>query len=395
MDDKIAMNDLETQIETILKLHKLSSDDNLYHKIIEAITENGIDGFYKFKEEIAPKKFNAILNSFKDLTINRDINQNRDESIYDFNNFIEQYLDRFEINKNDDKLKSKIKELLVEKMLQSLQEFKNQIDFVKLEKALLAKKEKIKSNNFNSITKFLKLFLVDLKITTDESFILKIINHALDCFKKVLKNFVNVISPNNMEELVSSINLEIDHITANNINYTSESITQENTAKPNKENTTDKLVELKKKLSKMPVCLEESILSLIFSLNLKKEKEVTSYSEFQDFLKNLDEDIKNKLSLLSERLKIEQDNNENLKKFYDELLKKIKFEEWNLALELLESILKQIRPLDIDELKFLMEKAREAADKIKNQDVILLMGKTGIKTIDLYIKIKKNNYNHF
>jgi hypothetical protein len=395
VDDKIAMNDLETQIETILKLHKLSSDDNLYHKIIEAITENGIDGFYKFKEEIAPKKFNAILNSFKDLTINRDINQNRDESIYDFNNFIEQYLDRFEINKNDDKLKSKIKELLVEKMLQSLQEFKNQIDFVKLEKALLAKKEKIKSNNFNSITKFLKLFLVDLKITTDESFILKIINHALDCFKKVLKNFVNVISPNNMEELVSSINLEIDHITANNINYTSESITQENTAKPNKENTTDKLVELKKKLSKMPVCLEESILSLIFSLNLKKEKEVTSYSEFQDFLKNLDEDIKNKLSLLSERLKIEQDNNENLKKFYDELLKKIKFEEWNLALELLESILKQIRPLDIDELKFLMEKAREAADKIKNQDVILLMGKTGIKTIDLYIKIKKNNYNHF
>jgi hypothetical protein len=378
VDDKIAMNDLETKIESILKLHKLPSDDNLYYKIIEAITENGIDGFYKFKEEIAPKKFNAILNSFKDLAIKRDIDQNKDERIYDFNNFIEQYLDRFEINKNDDELKSKIKVLFVEKMLESLKEFKNHIDFVKLEKALLTKNKNMESNNLSSVKKFLKLFLIDFKITTDENLILQMINHALVCFKKVLINFEDDISPKIMNELVSSINLEIDHITSN----------KEKIAKPNKENNKDMLLELKKKLSKMPVCLEESILSLIFCLNLKLEKEVSSLTEFQDFHNNLDEDINKKLRLLCERLKIEQNNNEKLRNFYDDLLTKIKFEKYDLALKLLESILKQIRPLDIAELTFLMEKAKEAANQIKNQDVILLMGKTGINTNFLYKKIK-------
>ena len=190
-----------------------------------------------------------------------------------------------------------------------------------------------------------------------------------------------------MNEFISSINLEIDHVTSNKINNISESITEEKTAKPNKGKTKDALSKLKKKLSKMPVCLEESILSLIFCLNLKVEKDVTSLGEFQDLLIKLGENIDNKLTLLYERLKIEQDNNEDLRNFYDELLKKIKFEEWDLAVKVLESILKQIRPLDIDELSFLMEKAKEAADKIKNQDVILLMGKTG-KTYHLSQSMK-------
>jgi hypothetical protein len=368
VDDKIIMNDIITQIESILKLKKLPPDDNLYLRIIEAIRKNGIDSFSKFKEEISPIKYNAILNSLQDLVTKTEINKNKDERIYDFNNFIEQYLKRFNMKNEDHELQSKIKKLFIEKMLESFQEFENRIDFVKLVKKLLTKNENMESNSFNSITKFLKSFLVDLKITTDENLILKMINHALDCFRKVLINFEDEISPKNMNELVSSINLEIDQLTAN------------------KENI---LLKLKEKLSKMPVCFEENVLSLMFFLNLKKEKEVTSLTEFQDFCNNLDEDISNKLTLLSERLKIEQDNNEDLKNFHNELLKKIKFEEWDLALKLLESILKKIRPLDIGELTFLMEKAKEAADKIKDQDVILLMGKTGINKIFLFVKIKK------
>ena len=378
MDDKIKMNDIITQIESILKLKKLPPDDNLYLRIIEAITKNGIDSFSKFKEEISPIKYNAILNSLQDLVTKTEINKNKDERIYDFNNFIEQYLKRFNMKNEDHELQSKIKKLFIEKMLESFQEFENRIDFVKLVEKLLTKNENMESNSFNSITKFLKSFLVDLKITTDENLILKMINHALDCFRKVLINFEDEISPKNMNELVSSINLEIDHITSN----------KEKIAKPNKENNKDMLLELKKKLSKMPVCLEESILSLIFCLNLKLEKEVSSLTEFQDFHNNLDEDINKKLRLLCERLKIEQNNNEKLRNFYDDLLTKIKFEKYDLALKLLESILKQIRPLDIAELTFLMEKAKEAANQIKNQDVILLMGKTGINTNFLYKKIK-------
>ncbi len=368
MDDKIKMNDIITQIESILKLKKLPPDDNLYLRIIEAITKNGIDSFSKFKEEISPIKYNAILNSLQDLVTKTEINKNKDERIYDFNNFIEQYLKRFNMKNEDHELQSKIKKLFIEKMLESFQEFENRIDFVKLVEKLLTKNENMESNSFNSITKFLKSFLVDLKITTDENLILKMINHALDCFKKVLINFEDEISPKKMNELVSSINLEIDQLTAN------------------KENIQ---LKLKKKLSKMPVCFEESVLSLMFFLNLKKEKEVTSLTEFQEFCNNLDDYISKKLALLSERLKIEQDNNEDLKNYHNELLKKIKFEEWDLALKLLESILKKIKPLDIDELTFLMEKAKEAPDKIKDQDVILFMGNTGINKIFLYVKIKK------
>jgi hypothetical protein len=368
VDDKIKMNDIITQIESILKLKKLPPDDNLYLRIIEAITKNGIDSFSKFKEEISPIKYNAILNSLQDLVTKTEINKNKDERIYDFNNFIEQYLKRFNMKNEDHELQSKIKKLFIEKMLESFQEFENRIDFVKLVEKLLTKNENMESNSFNSITKFLKSFLVDLKITTDENLILKMINHALDCFKKVLINFEDEISPKKMNELVSSINLEIDQLTAN------------------KENIQ---LKLKKKLSKMPVCFEESVLSLMFFLNLKKEKEVTSLTEFQEFCNNLDDYISKKLALLSERLKIEQDNNEDLKNYHNELLKKIKFEEWDLALKLLESILKKIKPLDIDELTFLMEKAKEAPDKIKDQDVILFMGNTGINKIFLYVKIKK------
>ncbi len=214
MVDKIPMNDLKTQVESILTLHGLPSAKNLYDKIIKAITENGIDGFYKFEEEIAPKKYKPILNSLKDLHTKTEIIQNKNESIYDINNFIEHYLDTFEINNDDDELQSKIKEFFVEKMLESFQEFKNQIDFVKLQKALLIKKEKIESNNFNStsITNFLKLFLVEFKITTDEDLILKMIKNALDCLKAVKINFKDDISPKIMNELVSSIDLEIDKI---------------------------------------------------------------------------------------------------------------------------------------------------------------------------------------
>ena len=85
------------------------------------------------------------------------------------------------------------------------------------------------------------------------------------------------------------------------------------------------------------MCLEESILSLIFYFNLNlTDKESSSRVEFKDLCEDLDKNFK--LIILNERLKIEQDHNEKLKELYGELSNKIKFEDWNSSLKLLKSI---------------------------------------------------------
>ena len=262
-----------------------------------------------------------------------------------------------------------------------MEEYKNQINFEKLSEALMIKNDSrnIESNNFNSINKFVKSFLIDLQLSTDETLISKFINIFLISLKEVIKEFENEISPKTVKEISDSISLELDFISGTQKKNNSEFIGKKK-AKLNKETKNDILFELKKKIDKMPVCLEETIFSLKFYLILKLEdKETTAMTEFIDLYDDLDKNINNKLSLLDERLKLEQDHNEQLKELYDEFSSKIKFKEWNSALKLLKSILNQVRPLDIDELSFLMKKAKEAAEKINNQNIILFMGKTGIK----------------
>ena len=123
--------------------------------------------------------------------------------------------------------------------------------------------------------------------------------------------------------------------------------------------------------------LGKTFIKLNFFMNLKITDETgILIEEFKEDYDNLDHKINVELKLLSERLKIEQ-NNDDLEAFYKQISTKIKTKDWKSALDYLKRILESLRPLDVYELKLLIKKAREAADEIRNQDIILLMGNTG------------------
>ncbi|MBX9585798.1 MAG: hypothetical protein K2X50_00940 [Gammaproteobacteria bacterium] len=64
-------------------------------------------------------------------------------------------------------------------------------------------------------------------------------------------------------------------------------------------------------------------------------------------------------------------------KVLDEMKASLARSDWKCLNEQSESLLKEIRPFDIKELVALVGKAKEAAISIKDQDIILLLGRTG------------------
>ena len=57
-------------------------------------------------------------------------------------------------------------------------------------------------------------------------------------------------------------------------------------------------------------------------------------------------------------------------------MKNLRLNDFNSALKLLNDILKDVRPLDINDVRSFIQKAEEAATMIQNQDVILLIGRS-------------------
>lgn len=133
--------------------------------------------------------------------------------------------------------------------------------------------------------------------------------------------------------------------------------------------------------SLMPKSLEKSLISLLFYANTKIIKSETlmkleALLNFRQF--SFDENIKLELGNLEKQIKTEEQNTSDINNTYLQIKNEINFNNWNAALSELDKMLKKIRPLNIKEMKRLMQKVDPAAQLVKKQKVILLLGKTGV-----------------
>ena len=133
---------------------------------------------------------------------------------------------------------------------------------------------------------------------------------------------------------------------------------------------------LRDMLGKMPPCLEKHIISLIFHANLKVLDASTIKDQLIDSetFENLDEIIKQQFDLFEQRLRIEHvDADLSI----EGIRCKINLQDWLSVVKDLNKLLKAHRPLNISELRILIENAKKVASQIKNQDIILFLGGTG------------------
>jgi hypothetical protein len=116
-------------------------------------------------------------------------------------------------------------------------------------------------------------------------------------------------------------------------------------------------------LTHMPLCAEKIILTLLVHIDLRIKLTAQNTPSlfggeevFNEELQKVKNYCDNDLGAISAALKRK---------------------DWKSIKELLETLLRQIRPFDIHELQLLVEKAREAAKSIEGQEILLLLGRTG------------------
>ncbi|KAL4445289.1 hypothetical protein ABPG74_022102, partial [Tetrahymena malaccensis] len=129
--------------------------------------------------------------------------------------------------------------------------------------------------------------------------------------------------------------------------------------------------DIKQDIENYPECAEKLLLKLICDIatligEMPQENDETRQS-----------DICKQLETLQDQLKLEGLLNVDVKKQISEIYTQIKSWNWQQAASKVQKLLKQLRPLNVGELKRLIDKTIEAKKLIKNQDILLFLGGTG------------------
>ncbi|CAF3393714.1 unnamed protein product, partial [Rotaria socialis] len=129
----------------------------------------------------------------------------------------------------------------------------------------------------------------------------------------------------------------------------------------------------------MPPCTEKSIIHLLFFIALKLNDEAIIISENNMIIVDeIETEIVKEFELFNERINIENIQSTQVENLIGTVSVHIKDHNWKSASSTLEKILKFIRPFNISELFRLFDQINERARLIKDEDVILLLGKTGV-----------------
>ncbi|CAF3375314.1 unnamed protein product, partial [Rotaria sp. Silwood2] len=91
----------------------------------------------------------------------------------------------------------------------------------------------------------------------------------------------------------------------------------------------------------------------------------------------IEREIQNEFEILEKRLKIEELGTKEIQHLVDVSFINVKRESWKSALVPLKQLLKQINSLNMQEMFRLVEKVNDAAQLIKNKNIILFLGGTG------------------
>ena len=225
--------------------------------------------------------------------------------------------------------------------------------------------------DFAEFDSFFKDLMRANKIADECGLRIKMTNQMAKCFTKALAHFKGDIETQTlkvMTEFVSKSAIDNDDQQSNKLGMPSAAMTNMN-----------KLAKLKEEFSVMPPCLEKHVLSLIFHLNLKCLDKTQSVGELFDSstydadMKS-DEDICRLFDALNERLNIERPA---CTLSVEDMRNEFRSREFSSVIRELDKLLKSIRLLNIPEMRDLTEKAKSAAKRIKDKDVILLLGETG------------------
>ena len=142
-------------------------------------------------------------------------------------------------------------------------------------------------------------------------------------------------------------------------------------------NEVEHIVHLFRNFSSMPPCAEGSLMALIYYTLLKLyENEDLSNLKIER-PKQLDKDITQGFEKLKAQLKREELDSVQRGETLIKCQSLVEARCWSLAREELETLLRDVRPLDIQETLHLIAKGMKAADLITGENIILLLGGTG------------------
>jgi hypothetical protein len=352
------MNDnekLKHGLTEIFEEVKLSNENNLHENLLENIANNGITGLNEYKDDIKPKIFSVLYSKVESLL-------KPNCSFEAFSSYFKRLMITFKILDEDD-LHSNITDSMIENLLVTIEQFSREIEtakFNKLKGVIESRDEQSKTSDVD-FQSYIKSLLKYLNIENDR---LKI--KISECFLKVFEKFRNDIAPKIFKKITDSMqpHLELSQIkietefdqNLKTIDMSQIQINDTCVLDSKKMNLTEE------RLKSIPDCLERNILNLIFLINSSN---------------HFNEKINDELNLAKKRLIIEKFDNPDLDVSLELIGNKIMMKDWKSADKELVEFSRKIKPVDIFELKFLIKKAREAGELIKNQDVILFFGKTG------------------
>lgn len=162
-------------------------------------------------------------------------------------------------------------------------------------------------------------------------------------------------------------------------------------------------VQLMALLEKLPkhVSAETSLRRLIYLLSLRR-LDVTTLTLGEQKL-DLDSEIRKTAAEFKSRLAIEELKTENIAKLLAMSEQRKNTGDFASACQQLEALLKELRPFDFQKMLTLIEKAKLARDQVKGQEIVLLLGPTGVGKSTLLLKlggcalkkIKQKGLTHF
>nr|XP_047142268.1 uncharacterized protein LOC124816650 [Hydra vulgaris] len=350
----------------VIQSVKYNDENNI---LLNAILEEGMHGLHKLSNNIPSQ----IIKKLEFLITKHGMRKYKQESNsqnINFSNFISNQLRELNVPNN---LHNRIQEQITESLLNIIKSYEFNITNQNKKDMLNNSLNLIHLDDVKNIKSFLEKLWKPIQI--NEELKLSLLHEmTLSCLK-VLKNFEENI-PNEVLEKLKNLMLPVqNHLEKEyGINSDENKISIKQRQENYSNEVINKLKKQKEKLLLMPECFEKSVLNLIYLIRL----ETLPDNNITHLLKKEEEPINFDIHICSLNEKCALEGLDNKTK---ECLKKaenqIKLDQFSFALQILESLFKQIQPLDIREIKLLLEKAKETYKLIENQEIVLLLGMTG------------------
>lgn len=127
----------------------------------------------------------------------------------------------------------------------------------------------------------------------------------------------------------------------------------------------------------LPSCSERHIIALLFYISAKLLNNETISGCNINASKDIEKKVMTELDLLRKRLEIEELQSGKIQDIVKTCNADLKGKNWKNVLVKLKKLLKEVSPLDVQELARIVEKAGGASKLIEGKEIILLLGGTG------------------